>query len=357
MKLLVLLIGGNNIANYALIDYFKKSKEFKFDKVMMIYTSQSENSVKNIMELQKDVEFINLNLENESRNLSTIKEKILTLLKSLNISFIHLNYTGGTKPMSVGAFLAVNELECEKKFSDISPDSSKLTFMSGEIYPQNTSIDKGVNLDIKSLYKLHGIELKSYQKDVSKFYNDEMVKFLFEKSIKAKNYKKFWEFWDYEKGDINKFIEELPIEVDTKEIKTLRQFIRGRWLEEYIFDILKDEDFTDIAWNVEGSIKGRDFELDLVLTKGHKIYMISCTTENEAISRVKQKAFEASIRAEQIGGIRAKPISVSLLDNRKLTELQNDVKNYVGKSNFEFIGRDDLKDRNKLKNLLKSILN
>ena len=357
MKLLLLLIGGNNIANYALIDYFKKSKEFKFDKVMMIYTSQSENSVKNIMELQKDVEFINLNLENESRNLSTIKEKILTLLKSLNISFIHLNYTGGTKPMSVGAFLAINELNCKKRFSDISPDSSKLTFANGEIYPKNGTIAERVKLDIKSLYKLHGVELKKYQKSVSKFYNDEMIEFLFEKSINSKNYKTFWKFWDYEKGDKEEFLQELPIKVDIKELDNLRQFVRGRWLEEYIFNVLQDEDFTDIAWNVEGTIKGRYFELDLVIIKGHKSYMISCTTEEEKLDRVKQKAFEASIRAEQIGGIRAKPISVSLLDNRKLTQLQNDVKNYVGKSNFEFIGRDDLKDGNKLKILLKSILN
>jgi hypothetical protein len=51
MNLLVLLIGGNNIANYALIDYFKHSDEYRYDKVVLIYTIQTKNAAKAIKEL------------------------------------------------------------------------------------------------------------------------------------------------------------------------------------------------------------------------------------------------------------------------------------------------------------------
>ena len=358
MRVLALLIGGNNIANYALIEYFKKDEKFGFDKVCLIYTKQSKDSAENIISLQNGVEFLKCELE-DARNMTKIKDKISNFLSSIDISFIHLNYTGGTKPMSVGAFLAIDGLECKKRFSDISPDSSKLTFANGEEYPQDSSIDKNIALDIKSLYKLHGIELIKHQKEVSEFYSEEFVGYLIQKSIKHKEYKSFWDIWD--SRDIKNFdykssLKDAPIsfDIDDVNLKSLQNFIRGRWLEEYIFDTLKDEEFTDIAWNVEGRIKQRDFELDLVITKGYKSYIISCTTST-TLRDVKQKAFEASIRAEQIGGIRAKPISISLLGDEKLENIKYDVKNYVGKTNFEFIGRDEVKNKDKLKNMLKSI--
>lgn len=357
MNLLILLIGGNNIANYALIDFLKKNKEYPFDKVVLVYTSQSKESASNIKFLQRDVKFIDINLENNGRNLNFVKEKIKEELNLLNPKFIHLNYTGGTKPMSLGAYLAVSDINCKKIFSDISPDSSTLTFASGEIYPKNGSIAEGVELNIENLYKLHNITLKSLQKEVSHFYSYEIVQYLYEKSINAENYKKFWKFWDKGKGKLEDVIIDFPVQFDFEGInfEEFRQFIRGRWLEEYVFNSLKDENFTDIAWNVEGSIKGRDFELDLVITKGYQTYIISCTTEEEKLFTVKQKAFEASMRAEQIGGIRAKPISVSLLNKDKLEELQKDVLSYVGKSKFSFIGREDLINPEILKEKLKAI--
>jgi len=361
MKLLVLLIGGNNIANYALIDYFKNSDEYKYDKVVLIYTLQTKNAAVAIKELNENVEFIDIDLGEFGRNVQKIKKIVSSILKNLNISFIHLNYTGGTKPMSLGTFLAVDELECDKLYSDISPDSSKLTFIDGREYPNNGSIADGVSLDIFSLYKLHGIELKSLQKSVSKYYNDELVEILYKKSVKHKKEKSFWKIWDekeyekFEKLNWQDTLDKKFFEVDGFELKDFKDFVRGRWLEEYVFDVLKDEDFNDIAWNVEGKIREREFELDLVIVKGHKSYVISCTTATH-LRMVKAKAFEASIRAEQIGGIRATPISISLLSDENLKKVQNDVKNYVGKSKFHFIGRDIVKDKDKLKERILEII-
>lgn len=373
MKLLVLLIGGNNIANYALIDYFKKNDEFHFDKVVLIYTSQTINGAKNIIDLQKDVEFIEINLENNGRNLLKINEILFAKLNSLNPTFIHLNYTGGTKPMSVGSYLAVKDLDCHKRFSDISPDSSKLTFANGDIYPKNDSIADGVNLDIKSLYKLHGIELVSLKRQVSKYFDNKIINKLYEMSINHTEYNEFWEIWDKNMSKkaekeffMNNWKKTLPIlkelsfenidfeKIGKKSLEKLKKFISGGWLEEYVFSVLADENFNDIAFNVFGSKKGRNFELDLVITKGYKSYVLSCTTATN-LGVIKQKAFEASMRAEQIGGIRAQPISISLLDNNSLEELEKDVESYVGKSKFSFVLQEDLKNRDNLKQKFRQI--
>jgi hypothetical protein len=360
MKLLVLLIGGNNIANYALIDYFKKSNEYRYDKVSLVYTTQTKNAALAIKELSENAEFIDIDLGEFGRNVQVIKEKVSKILKNFDVSFIHFNYTGGTKPMSLGTFLAVDKLKCEKLYSDISPDSSKLTFLNGEEYPKKGSIADGVNLDIFSLYKLHGIELISMQKNVSRYYNDELIKILYEKSIKFKEEESFWKIWDDKYKKLKKqnwrdTLDEKFFEVDEFNLKDFQNFIKGRWLEEYVFDVLKDEDFNDIAWNVEGRIKEREFELDLVIVKGHKSYVISCTTASH-LRMVKTKAFEASIRAEQIGGIRATPISISLLNDEELEKIYDDVKNYVGKSKFHFIGRNIVGNRDKLKSRILEII-
>ena len=361
MNLFLLLIGGNNIANYALIDYFKNNNDFKFNKVVLIYTNQTKEASENIKKVQEDVEFIDINLQNDGRNLQKIQNIIYEKLNSLNPTFIHLNYTGGTKPMSIGAFLAVNNIDCEKRFSDISPNSSKLTFLNGEIYPQKGAISGGVHLDIENLYKLHGIELLSFKKEVSEYYDEELIKILYEYSVKYKKYKEFWEIWDSKEiktKEWQKTLKDLPIKIEINEDNLIdfQNFVRGRWLEEYIFNVLKDEDFTDIAWNVVGKIKDRDFELDIVITKGHQTYMISCTTAT-SIGIVKQKSFEANMRAEQIGGIRTKPISVSLVGEENLKKLYNDVNTYIGKSKFDLIGRENLLDTNILKQKLKGIFN
>ena len=111
MRLLILLIGGNPIANFALIKYFKNSNDMtipSFDRVVLIYTKQTFNLAENIKSLNEDVSFIDIYLEENERKLNEITEIISKKLESIDkISAIHLNYTGGTKSMSIGAFLAV----------------------------------------------------------------------------------------------------------------------------------------------------------------------------------------------------------------------------------------------------------
>ena len=79
MKLMILSIGENSIANYALIEYFKTHNDdivFGYDKVLLISTKSRTNEIsKRIMDLQKDISFETIELEkDEEVNFNKIKD-------------------------------------------------------------------------------------------------------------------------------------------------------------------------------------------------------------------------------------------------------------------------------------------
>jgi hypothetical protein len=371
MKLLVLLIGGNPIANYALIKFFKDYESkgenglFKYDKVVLIYTKQTQELSENIKKLNKDIEFIDINLKDKARDINSVKDKVKNKLDELgNISAVHLNYTGGTKPMSVGTFSAIEEFglsNVNKIFSDISPANYKLYLRRGEEFPKDGNIAQGVNVSIEEFCLLHGANVKKLDKKNSEFYNKQFIEYLLDTVKKDESFVEFWknDFKNLKEENWKDGLQYIDLEqISNKKLKKLQKFIKGIFLEEYIFDILyaiKDElKFTDLAWNViiENKRK-KEFELDIVVTKGYTIYVISCTTDKKA--HIKQKAFEASIRAEQIGGIGAKPILVSFADKETVDKTKDEMVNYAGKNSFEILGFEDIRDIEKLKDNIKNI--
>jgi hypothetical protein len=372
MKLLMLLIGGNPIANYALIKFFKDyngDKLFKFDKVMLIFTKQTEQNAKNIKELISDVDYIDVDVDNNERNLNLIKEEIKKKLEFNKIEKIHLNYTGATKSMSIGAYLAVEEYEFKEKFfSDIHPATYKIYLKRGEIFPENNSLADSIKMNIDEFCLLHGAILENKKEENSVFFSDTFVDFLLEKVEQVEHNNNFLNFWKQDfknlksSGEWKEKLKNYPIKFDSnlsnKQLEKLQKFIKGIFLEEYIFNFLKERqeifNFDDIAWNVEIKNKrAKRFELDVVVTKGYTVYVISCTIDKKAY--IKQKAFEANVRAEQIGGIGAKPILISCAETETVNKTKDEMINYVGKNSFEIAGIQELKDKKKLHEFFKKI--
>jgi len=372
MKILILIIGGNPISNYGIIKRSLLNDKDdsilpKVDKVALIYTEQTKKSADNFKTLFKEVEFIDINIKDKARSLKDIEQIVKSTLKKEKITFLHLNYTGGTKSMSIGAYLAANSLNVEHKiFSDIGMDK-KLYLKRGDVYPRNGTIIDNLTIKVEEILKLNGINA-SFKTKNSEFYSREFAKFLMDKSIN--DVKKFFEdLWDKDFKELkelnwSKSLKNAPINSDNisnKKLKPLQKFIKGLWLEEYLFDILseykKEIGFDDIAINLE--IKDNNqtqVEIDLVLTKGYDVYIFSCTTAAKK-GVIKQKAFEANLRAEQLGGIGAKPVLVSLADSDTLYDLvEKDMKFYIGKRKFEALGKSEIEDKDKLLNRLKEII-
>jgi len=368
MNLLCLLIGGNNIANYALIEYFKNNEDATFKKVdctVLIYSSKTKELAINIKTLQKDMRFIDIDLKDEQRSLLEIKEKITNALDNLeNVSSIHLNYTGGTKSMSIGAYLAVEEFEKEYDtqviYSDISPINYRLSLSNGEHYPlDGSSLSDKLNIPIKDFFILHNLKIpQKSKKKLSQFYTLKFIEFLLKQ--KEGFYEDIWDRKDISKLEWKKSLRQISYETEQiktkKALKKLQKFIRGVFLEEYLFDVLteikREVNITDLAWSVEAKTKDtKDFEIDVIAICGYKAYIFSCTTQTN--TTIKQKAFEANQRAEQIAGRGATTVLVTLAQEKEIEGVQKDM-SHIEKT-FYAVGIQSLQDKQVFKKRLKEI--
>jgi len=116
----------------------------------------------------------------------------------------------------------------------------------------------------------------------------------------------------------------IPREGSTSaQIDVWLRFLGGDWLEDYVASLLYG--VQSKAPVVEGAPpnwfihKGvtdnsrRDFEVDVVLLRGHRLYAVSCTTEAQDHHLCQSKLFEVALRARQLGGDLARFAFVCLL--------------------------------------------
>ena len=113
--------------------------------------------------------------------------------------------------------------------------------------------------------------------------------------------------------------------------------------------------FLELKKGVEAEFNGRPCEIDVITMRGYQFFLCSCTTSQD-IKYVKQKAFEAIYRAEELGGEHAKTIVISTMynktdgrsesfaDNNNLKQLEKDLQQFDAKRNCSLIGLDELED-------------
>jgi len=368
VNLLLLLVGGSPIANYALIKYFKHNGDDvipKFDQVVLVYSTGTKKVADNIKILNKDVTFIDIDIENNESNLKYIKELTLKTFNEIgSISSVHLNYTGGRKPMSLGTYLAVSE--CNGKFkriySDIDPSNYKLTLEDGNTYlAGEQTISSNINIPIKEFYLLHTLSEPTFQSEHSEFYSETFCTFLLNKCDTDET-TFYINLWDNEgikqlewKESISDVID--VTNISNNKLKELQKFIRGQWLEEYLYEMLqeiKEEvNITDLAWNITATSKAKDFEVDVIAISGYKSFVFTCTTDKKA--HIKQKAFEGFFRSAQLGGNNSMSIIVCLAESEVINGVIKDMDNLNRSNRFKAIGIEDVRDKSKFKEVLLGI--
>lgn len=262
--------------------------------------------------------------------------------------------------------------------SYFTPENYKIVIRDGNGFPALTTINKAISISIKELYQLHCLKNVTLCNKNSKFYNLERAKFLFHKrdffnKLKRNETDDFFRYWNKTDANFKKNseacksaliesiketsfadyipdIEQLTSKKSLNKIKDLIKFIRGDFLEEYIFYVLvsmkKELGLTEIAWNVEAFAKNRQFEIDIIAMKGCQAFVISCTTDSR-IQLCKSKAFEVFYRAEMMGGAKAQSILVCLGDNlgsesSHIKNISADMQQFDAAENFHLISKDDL---------------
>jgi hypothetical protein len=305
------------------------------------------------------------------------------LLAGIEIpEMVHLNYTGGTKSMSLGAFLGVEHFpeKVKKVYSDINHADNVLYFLDEDPRPLAQEVQLQID-ELLSLFLNRPRESFHYKREVSPFFDKEFCQFLFEKKIEEDE--QFSEIWNQNEKELERLVRQFeekgegadifdtlgdfkdkykPLVYEPeigkkrlrKNLKHLRKFIRGEWLEDYLFTILEELkeglNLSDYGVNIydkteEGTTS---FEVDLMAIRGYNPYLISCTTETNNKTILTHKANEAVVRARQLGGIRTKPILVALTENREVLENLIRGTRSFDVSQLEFLLRPDLTEGGRL---------
>jgi len=383
----VLLVGTSPLPNYVVAKYFLKNNQ-GLKKIWLVHSEKRADigqegtkwfaeNIKNVLteEFNGKVEFNYISLRDVSSAKETqnnINEKLIGKLGSE--SNVRLDYTGGTKIMSVHIHRTLSEKLKNAFFSYL--DVRTLRLKDDERGNITEDLRNTIDISLDNLMKLHGYErdkqlpanywdswketLKAFKQLIDRDrlqnyldWKNDTLREIFYESDKFLEWSKFKEVYEVRvssqkfKNSLNDndlrallltipeenkfFNDEWEIEVKNKKgygkccKETIKNFLDGKWLERYVYMILEQkikEEFPgknipiETNWEIKKTEGKKTFELDIILINGYQVCGISCTTSNKEFL-CKSKGFEVLHRANQIGGEEAKAILITCLPKER----------------------------------------
>lgn len=407
---LFLLIGKNTLPNYVAAKLLIK----RDTKVYFVYSEKSGRSTgtedykKRLVEKLKaqlgkdfftpiDVALINPSdstcirsaIENQFRNIP-------------NNATIGLNYTGGTKAMSVHAYRAIEEFgkekKCQLRFSYLDPRELKLIFDdnsdSVELNKPDSKPFENSRISLGDLMNLHDlVYLKTESGSTVKPKESPRYQQLYEAIVAFQfNKRKLGAWLDWRKTNrgklenpdndseinipdslsdlataLNKTSEQVCqsnwvedgklkfVKVGEHRAKVIGNFIFSFWLESYVLSkIIEVKDSCRLNSKSFGrglSVVRSDaidktepfFEVDVFAIRGYQLFAIACTVDSTK-KMCKHKLFEIVHRARQLGGDEARIGLVCMASPNVVGEIENELEEdhvkVFGKSSLQMWGSD-----------------
>jgi len=345
---LILLVGSNSLPNYiaakVIMKRYKDDDKKKIDKIILIHTKETKKVADRLQAKLKVKYGIEINpiFLKSGFDINSIRNSVKEILKGS-----HLNYTGGTKIMSTQIYHLWKEL---------NPESNEATYVddlhSKIIYDNGISIDIEIELNKEEIIRLHNITIKEErQEDI--IFSDENIKQMAElffrkpriskdlynlftndgQDIKFDEFKKHPTEEDKRPRseqyltlikDENLEFTFVPIN-DKENFSEIVKFFRGVWLEHFVANKIKEMKLiTSVHTGLKGRIYDREFEVDVLAIKKHRLYCVSCTLSSE-LDRCKLKTFEIIMRSRQLGGDLARCALVCTADPKDVADLEKDV--------------------------------
>lgn len=326
---LILLVGANPLPNYVVTQALKPTK------VTLLYTTETTETMERLKKAIQALEIKNIVPEkiDDAADAGEVRSVIENICKKRSEEQIHLNYTGGTKVMAANAFHEFRSLQFDYKntLKNLSYFDEKTgNLCLAERTQQN--ISSGIKFDFKTIVQLHGdgvVRIREKHDDFLKKSNLYAEQFL--------------------KDTEDAFAYKPKKESGEPDASPLAN---GQWLEYWIAQ--KIEGLGLSPCHVETGITctratKREYEVDVVILRGHRLYLLSCTTSDD-IRTCKLKLFEAATRARQMGGDLARAAVACFLHgdyrkDSKINLLRQDMADVWDAINTpEAFGLNDLRD-------------
>lgn len=294
-----------------------------------------------------------VNLGNHQGEAYAIRQAIQSVASSL-LGKVGMNYTGGTKAMSVHAYRILAQLYPEAIFSYL--DSNTLEMMIDNDYGTGIRFQVAPPLSLEQLFQLHGLTWRAHQPPLvqpiqaiaaSKLahlhqYRDNMKAWRSwcnrELRHLGKNdyghWKEEWElaqlpprslvglpepFKQLLKQHFGADAQTLSLQTAWQQgfrnITHLCEWLDGVWLEHYTLSQVQaiavecEIHESRLSFRIQDSIRPHNtwdkFEFDVAFMRHYQLFALSCTT-TESRSLCKQKLIEANLRSRQLGGAEAR---------------------------------------------------
>lgn len=331
-KHLFLLIGTNPLPNYVAAKLLATPE----GHIYFVYTNETNKIADKLIEVLK------LKIGENCEKIPTEDADASTVFSQLSHysegkKNVGLNYTGGTKIMSVHAYRAIEKNCPDAVFSylDARELSMRISTLNEPLlhpYPVNLL----ETLSISDLLRMHGYTLDKNKLPIKDPIHSEVARDLAEVPIenlrcwcnynlrsgpgtpikKKKSQRKELLGVNLPNDPCLAVISSARLGCNTlgelsekwkMDVVELAGWLDGKWLEHYTLWVVKTVasscDINDWGLNIEP--KEKDFEFDVAAMLGYQLFAISCTTDKNK-GLLKQKLFEAYIRARQMGGEEAR---------------------------------------------------
>ncbi|MDK2882197.1 MAG: hypothetical protein PWP58_533 [Bacillota bacterium] len=302
--------------------------------------------------------------EVEESEPSSIYQGVWKRLEEIQAESIGLNYTGGTKMMSVHAYRAVEQWTEDKGitpvFSYLDARTLQMVFdpPDGYLSERRVYVGRKVVLRLKDFLALHGRKLDENRKPNCEPVLPNTARALAEFCCKIDGFCKKWNSWVSseirkktgclsvpEDENLKELLEDVKDEARKEAFKTaikkvyrtlcaelsqpegditLKQptfqntrqdfskWLTGTWLEHYVLDVLnglsKNLQLHERIQNIQTG--GVQFEVDVVAVRGYQLFAFSCKAKSDESKdgrgELKLALFEAYVRAQQLGGDEAR---------------------------------------------------
>lgn len=400
---LVLLVGTNPLPNYVVGKYFSLHNQ-NLNRIWLIYSEKTEFNKGGTKQYADDIEAVlkkeiarDINIKKEpiseisrSSDISNETREILSPGKCEEIEKLHLNYTGGTKAMSVHVYRELEKL-WGQRFSASYLDARDFSIKFDDYMEYDIEdLRKTIEISWEGLFQLHNTKMTKKGERYLDYLRPEEIENVLSKLFILVEKGKVAELKEWVKESnklkpnitdksthdiinetmarfninnnrvIFEFLKSLPEDdqnfyVSGKRKEKFSEFLNGKWLEIYVCQLIKKmkpESAPLLNYNLipitdsQNSKNKKDFEMDVIMKNGYQICGISCGT---AIGKgkegeLKNKGFEVILRSRQLGGDEARAILVTLLNKNDIDRFERDLKGSAGsgRDNFTVLGIDDL---------------
>lgn len=387
---LLLLIGANPLPNYVAAHLLARDRATT--KIMLVCSKDTrDEAAKRLKERLTADGFDKIEYcEVEEANPPDIRNKVTALIPALSGS-IGLHYTGGTKAMSVHAYLALQE-QADNRTQYSYLDARRLQLQIETSGALRTIPDVGRlllhPLTIRVLLEMHDLDKFKKKMQATPLWPDaaSVLAELYTDVIKSTA----WREWC--KGTMRELDKKDRLQLkETKKLGEIRighipdsavqeaflalyptytletafttlaqavgiknssddlaKWFDGEWLEHYVLHTLKPLKDSgvlhDLVMTINPDLTETDFEFDVAGIRGYQLFAFSVSTTSEK-GLLKSKLLEAVVRAEQMGGSEARVALVCYASPKDVQKLEGEINTLFRQRQLtKIFGRDDLLD-------------